>query len=431
MVFSKDNDMSKNFKIIEKCRICGCKDLEEAISLPPQFLSPTFVETNKDNPLSKIKVPMTVMVCQNQECSLVQLKESTNPELLYTNYFYRSGTNETMKKDLRKVVFKAQKNVKVSANDIVVDIGANDCTMIQWFAKSLKRIAVEPAKNIDWSGVDSTINIINDFFPSSKFLNALGGKKVKIFTSCAMFYDLDNPNNFVQSIKQNLDKDGVWCIQLSYALSMTKNLNFYDICHEHLEYYTLKTLRFLMKKNGLHLYHAEENRVNGGSAIVFISHIDKKMNDTDELLNLLDEECAMGLYEVDAYKNFYLRMNKLKMKVNKYIDDEIKKGNEVLGLGASTKGNVLLQFFGLDKYRIPAISEKQKSKAGLKTLGSDIDLISEEEAHHRNPSCMLVLPWYFKEEIVAREFEYIQNGGKLLFPMPYVHIVQKDGEINL
>lgn len=423
--------MTSDYKVINECRICGCKELEEAISIPHQFLSPTFVKSNKDNPLSRIKVPMTVVVCKNSECSLIQLKESTNPELLYTNYFYRSATNETMKKDLKTVVLKSQQHVDLKSNDIVVDIGANDCTMIQWFPDSLKRIAVEPAKNIDWSHVDASIEIVNDFFPSPKFINSLDGKKVKLFTSCAMFYDLDKPNDFVQSVKQNLDKDGLWCIQLSYALSMTKNLNFYDICHEHLEYYTLKTLRFLMKKNGLHLHHAQENRVNGGSAIVFISHIDKKKKDSSELLILLDEEKSMGLYEVDAYKIFYSRMINLKIKVNKYIDEEIANGNLVLGLGASTKGNVLLQFFGLDKQKIPAISEKQKAKAGLKTLGSDIDLISEEEAHLKNPSCMLVLPWYFKDEIVAREFEYIQNGGTLLFPMPYAHLVTKSGEVEL
>ena len=134
--------MIENFNTIEQCRICGCKDLEEAISLPPQFLSPTFVESNVNNPLSSIKVPMTVMVCNNNDCSLVQLKESTNPELLYTNYFYRSATNETMINDLKKVVFKSQEYVDLKANDVVVDIGANDCTMIQWFSESLKRIAV-------------------------------------------------------------------------------------------------------------------------------------------------------------------------------------------------------------------------------------------------------------------------------------------------
>lgn len=423
--------MKINYKNIDECRVCGCKDLKQAIALKPQFLSPTFVDTNNNNPLSDIKVPMTVLVCQNKSCSLVQLRESTNPDLLYTNYFYRSSTNEMMKDDLKKVVLKSQEQVPLKDGDVVVDIGANDCTMIQWFPQDAIRIGVEPAQNIDWSNVNPSINIVNDFFPSPNFSKALASRKVKIFTSCAMFYDLDDPNAFVRSIKDHLHEDGVWCIQLSYALSMIKNLNFYDICHEHLEYYTLKTLRFLMNKNGLHLYHAEENRVNGGSALVFISHVGNKLHDSSNLKKLLKEEELMGLYEVSAYESFYDKMSELKEKVNTYITHENSNGNLVLGLGASTKGNVLLQFFELDKTKIPAISERQKAKVGLKTLGSDIDLISEEEAHQRNPSCMLVLPWYFKEEIVEREKNYIENGGSLLFPMPYVHLVSRDGESKL
>ena len=421
----------KNFKEIEKCRICGCNELEEVLSLKPQFISATFVKSNKDNKLANIKIPMTMVICLNNDCSLVQLKETTNPELLYTDYFYRSSTNDMMKNDLKKVVEKIQKHAPLNNNDIVVDIGANDCTMLQYFPKIAKRIGVEPARNIDWSHVDNTIQIVNDFFPSPNFIASLNGKKVKNFTSCAMFYDLDDPNSFVRAIKENLHDEGVWSIQLSHALLMVKNMNFYDICHEHLEYYTLKTLRNLMELHGLHLYHAELNMVNGGSALVYITHKEKNQSDSSELISILNEEEELGLYRPDIYKDFFIKMQSLAKKVKNYLKAEIKNGNRVLGLGASTKGNVLLQFFEIDKSIIPAISERQDIKVGLKTLGSDIDLISEENARDISPSCMLVLPWYFKEEIVSREKEYIEAGGNLLFPMPYAHLVTKNGEINI
>ena len=421
----------KNFKEIEKCRICGCNELEEVLSLNPQFISATFVKSNKNNKLANIKIPMTMVICLNNDCSLVQLKETTNPELLYTDYFYRSSANDMMKNDLKKVVEKIQKHAPLNNNDIVVDIGANDCTMLQYFPKIAKRIGVEPARNIDWSNVDNTIQIVNDFFPSPNFIASLDGKKVKNFTSCAMFYDLDDPNSFVRAIKENLHDEGVWSIQLSHALLMVKNMNFYDICHEHLEYYTLKTLRNLMELHGLHLYHAELNMVNGGSALVYITHKEKNQSDSSELISILNEEEELGLYRPDIYKEFFIKMQSLAKKVKNYLKAEIKNGNRVLGLGASTKGNVLLQFFEIDKSIIPAISEKQDLKVGLKTLGSDIDLISEKNARDISPSCMLVLPWYFKEEIVSREKEYIEAGGNLLFPMPYAHLVTKDGEINI
>ena len=423
--------MTTNFKIVEKCRICGSAELTEVLQLDPQYLSPTFVETNLNNKLAEIKVPMTMVVCRDDICNLVQLKETTNPELLYTDYFYRSSTNDMMIEDLKKVVARVQEQVTLKENDIVVDIGANDCTMIQRYPKNLKRIGVEPAKNIDWSDVDDSINIVNDFFPSHQFSEALEGRKVSAFTCCAMFYDLDDPNSFVSSVKKHLHEEGVWCIQLSYALSMIKNMNFYDICHEHLEYYTLKSLRHLMDKNGLHLYHAETNRVNGGSALVFITHKERGIKESHNLHDLLEEESSLGLYEPKAYEVFFQEMKDLSIKVKSYLENEIKNGNKVLGLGASTKGNVLLQFFGIDKSMIPAISERQTMKVGLKTLGSDIDLISEEDARQMNPSCMLVLPWYFKEEIVLREKNYLESGGSLLFPMPYAHLVTKDGESKL
>jgi len=420
-----------NFTKIEKCRVCGCVEIERVLALDPQFVSATFVKSNKNNKLAKIKIPMTMLICLNKDCALVQLQETTNPELLYTDYFYRSSTNDMMKNDLKKVVEKIQAHAPLDNNDVVVDIGANDCTMIQFFPKRANRIGVEPAKNIDWSNVDETIHIVNDFFPSLDFKSALNGKKVKNFTSCAMFYDLDDPNSFVKAIKENLHSDGVWSIQLSSALLMIKNMNFYDICHEHLEYYTLKTLRYLMELNGLHLYHAELNMVNGGSALVYITHKEANKCDSVELTSILKEEKDLGLYSPDIYKSFYKKMKSLARQVKDYLENEINNGNTVLGLGASTKGNVLLQFFEIDKSIIPAISERQDAKVGLKTLGSDIDLVSEEYAREMKPDCMLVLPWYFKEEIVRREMEYIKTGGSLLFPMPYAHIVTKDGEINI
>ena len=412
------------------CRVCS-SELNNVIELEPQFLSPTFVQSNYKNNLSEIKVPLTLCICTNKECSLVQLRETTNPDLLYKDYFYRSATNSTMLKDLKKVVDKAQAFVPLSTNEIVVDIGANDCSMLSYFPKDLKRIAVEPATNIDWSDVDKTIEIINDFFPSEKFSQNLGNRKVKIFTSCAMFYDLNNPNLFVQSIKENLDDDGVWCIQLSYLISMLKNINFYDICHEHLEYYSLQSLNYLLNKHDLDIVHAETNDVNGGSVIVFIKHKKKNNHKSKELLELILLEEKMNLSSPETYKNFFVEMCSLGKKVSEYIKNEIKNNRLVIGLGASTKGNVLLQFFGIDKKMLPYISEKQNMKVGLKTLGSDIELISEEKARDLNPSCMLLLPWYFKKEILLREKDYLDKGGSILIPMPYLHVIDKNGEKKL
>ncbi len=424
-----------NYVNVKKCRVCGNKNLTAAIRFAPQFLSPTFVKTNKGNRLADIKVPLTVVVCDRAEnkdaCGLVQLKETTDHELLYKDYFYRSSTNDTMKKDLKDVVTSVLKKVKTKKGDVVVDIGSNDGTMISYFPKSLARIGVEPAKNITWDHLDPSITVVNDYFSKKALVGTLGERTIKILTSCAMFYDLDEPNSFVADAASVLAPEGVWCIQLSYALSMIENMNFYDICHEHLEYYSLVTLNHLMERNGLTIFDAELNEVNGGSARVFITHTARKLKKSANLVKLLVRERRFKLESPATYVAFDKKIRSLAVTVRDYLKKEIKAGHNVIGLGASTKGNVLLQLFGINKTMLPYISEIQTAKIGLRTLGTDIELISDEAANKLNPSTKLVLPWYFKKEIVKREKPYLATGGTLLFPMPYAHVVSKKGEIKL
>lgn len=421
------------YKNIKRCRICGSA-VTEVIWIEPQFLSPTFVK-NQDSELSKIKVPLTLVLCDRSKtpsaCGLLQLKETVNPDILYGNYFYRSSTSTTMRVDLKAVVDDALARVRPEKGDIVMDIGANDCTMISYFPSFLKRIAVEPAKNIDHRDVDKSIIIVNDYFSGVNVSSILKGQRAKIITCTAMFYDLDDPNKFVSEIKSILAPDGVWCIQLSYLLLMLKNMNFYDICHEHLEYYSLSVLDNLMQKHGMFIFDGSLNRVNGGSARVFIAHKDSNKKRTPQLEKLLADEAIYGLFDSETYRVFYAKIEDLSKHVKDYILNEIKNKKLVIGLGASTKGNVLLQLFGIGNDILPFISERNPEKVGLRTLGTNIELISEEHARRLNPGCMLVLPWYFKDEIVKRELEYLNSGGKLLFPMPYPHVVTKGDEIRL
>lgn len=420
------------FKNINECRVCFGKKLTEVIQIEEQFLSPTFVDTNENNPLSKIKVPQTLLLCDVKSggCGLLQMKETVEPDLMYTEYFYRSSTNKIMIKDLENVVKFAKSKVNLQVNDTVVDIGANDGTTIKFFPEFCNRLGVEPAKNIDWGGLNN-ITIVNDYFNKRAIKPHIEKNKlVKIFTACAMFYDLDNPNQFVSDIKDMLDLDGVFVIQLSYLPAMLKNMNFYDICNEHLEYYSLNTLNYLMKRHDLEIYDAIENNVNGGSVLVSITHGGLKQK-SNNYIKLLEEENNLLLTDPETYNNFYNKIMDLKLTVLNYIDNLSKHKRNIIGLGASTKGNMLLQLFGINKEILPYISEINPTKIGKKTLGTDIELISEEKTNKLKPFCKLVLPWYFKEEIIEREKKYIDAGGLLLFPMPYVHLIGRDGEERL
>jgi NDP-4-keto-2,6-dideoxyhexose 3-C-methyltransferase len=216
---------------------------------------------------------------------------------------------------------------------------------------------------------------------------------------------------------------------------MLTNMNFYDICHEHLSYYSLDALKKLMERNGLAVFDAATNAVNGGSLRAFITHADNKRAFTEagqrNLDALADIERKLKLDQAQTYRDYFTKIQDLAGRVNNFLEREIQAGGKVFGLGASTKGNVLLQFLGITKERMPYISERNPDKVGLRTLGTDFELISEQRARDLRPSTMVVLPWYFKKEIVAREQEYLRQGGKLLFPMPYAHVVTKDQEILL
>tara|TARA_B100001105_G_C22398760_1_gene448126 strand:+ start:1164 stop:2447 length:1284 start_codon:yes stop_codon:yes gene_type:complete len=415
---------------IVKCRVCS-SDITEVLKLEPQYLATTFVKNNDDNQMSKIKIPLTLVLCKNKNCGLIQLKETVRPDLLYKNYFYRTAINDTMRKDLQDVVNYGVNNVRLEKNDIAIDIGANDCTMLSMYPKHMTRIGVEPAKNIDWTSVDKSIKIVNDYFSKDAVMKATDSKKAKIISATAMFYDFNDPNIAAKDIKEILDEEGVCVIQVSYLLDTIRDMNFYDVVHEHLEYYSLKSINYLMEKNGLTVIDASTNFVNGGSLRVLVTHIESNKTKSKRYKEILDEEGKWSLENTNTYIQYENKIQDIIKKTKNFILNEINSGGLVIGLGASTKGNVLLQICGITKQLLPYISDRNKEKVGLRTLGTDIEIISEEKAHELNPSSMLVIPWNFKEEILKREKHYIENGGKLLFLMPYPNYITSNGETKL
>lgn len=427
-----------NISYQKKCKICGNNNLKNVLFINEQYISATFVKTNENNNLTKIKTPLTLVLCSENEkknnCGLLQLLEITKADLLYKDYFYRSATSDTMRKDLKEVVESIRQKIEIKDDEIVVDIGANDCTLLNFYPKNLKLVGFEPAENIKFIDDNKNIKIFPTYFNAKDFENNFS-KKAKAITSCAMFYDLADPKNFVKDIDKILDKEGIWCVQISYLASMLKYNNFYDICHEHLSYYSIETFEAVLDGFNLKLFFAELNEVNGGSIRLFVCRKDNdnynKKEFSDQLYKLKSEEKRYNLRKDKTFKEFQNKIDNIKEKTNLFVDNILKFHKKVFALGASTKGNILLQHFGLDKSKIPYISERNPEKVGLKCLGSDIELISEEDARSKKPEAFLVLPWNFKDEIVKREKKYLDNGGTLMFPMPYPHIVDKNGEKKL
>lgn len=423
-----------NYKRIDHCRLCDSAALIDVLSLGEQFLASSFVKSNTDNPLAVTRFPLTLALCDRSKnptgCGLLQLRETVDRDLLYREYFYRSATNPMMRDALQEIADEVLSRVQVEAGDAVIDIGCNDGTMLGFFPSTLGRFGIDPAKNIPaMPGIDPSIRIRTDYF-SRESVSALtgGAKKFKIITAIAMFYDLDDPHAFVRDVKELLHPEGVWCIQLSYLRDVIKNMNFFDICHEHLLYYSLATLRVLLERHDLEIIDASTNPVNGGSLRVFVKHKKSGRAVSGSVQKILDEESALGLDMPETFRDFGKQIFELKEMIVGYLRREKKRGRMVVGLGASTKGNVLLQYFGIGRDLLPYLCDRNPEKTGLRTLGTDIEVISEERMRELRPSCLLVLIWFFREELLKREREYLEKGGAMLFPMPHPSLVTKDGE---
>ncbi|MBN1606699.1 MAG: methyltransferase domain-containing protein [Polyangiaceae bacterium] len=421
--------MSKLYEEITACRICRSSALADVMSFGEQYLASSFVKSQEHTPLSRVKVPLSVVLCE--ACGTVQLREDVDRDALFRDYFYRSATNPMMRDALADVVREIRSTVALSPGDVVLDIGCNDATMLMMYPQELVRVGVDPASNISWAHVQGKAKIINDFFGREATLRETDGRRCRVITTIAMLYNMADLDGIVGDIASLLTDDGVWCIQLSYLPALLESMSFYDVCHEHLYYFSLATLSALVERHGLRLFHASRNEVNGGSIRVFAAKADFAPSPTAEYARLLDAEQRLGLGNPQTYHRFFSRVLELKQQVRAYLEARRAEGSTVVGLGASTKGNVLLQFFEIDKHLLPAISERNPEKVGLRTLGTDIEIVSEEQARAMKPSDMLVLIWFFKKELIARERSYLEAGGRLLFPMPTAHVVGVDGERGL
>jgi|TARA_Y100000294_G_scaffold163970_1_gene170335 SAM-dependent methyltransferase len=414
------------FYKIKKCRICKNKDLKKIIDLNNQYIQGSFIKKNFPKPYLK-KIPLQLALCT--KCSLVQLLHTTKKEILYKNYWYESGINKTMKihlKNLVNLIFKIKK--REVKNIRVLDIGCNDGTLLKCYPKNVEKYGIDPSQIIN--KIDKKkVNVIRDFFPpqKKKFKNL----KIKfdLITSIAMFYDLQDPNSFVKNIKYNLKDKEIWVFELSYLLDMLKLNSFDTICHEHLEYYSLHSLNYLMKNNRLKIFHISKNLINGGSIRCFVTHDKNDYYDDKYNLNVLkkmiNNEKKLKINSLSIYKKFFIKILKLKKKLNIIIKKIKNQNKSIYILGASTKGNTILQFLEIDNKILPYAVERNKEKIGAKTIGSNIKIISEKSAKKNPPNYQLVLPWHFKNEIIKRELNYLKKGGNLIFPLPKIKIINK------
>ncbi|MFT3675480.1 MAG: class I SAM-dependent methyltransferase [Chitinophagaceae bacterium] len=410
------------------CRVCGSSSLKKVVDLGDQYLQGSFVKPGKEMP-SKRKIPCTLVRCNPEAdenaCGLLQMEHSVPPEILYAAYWYRSGTNNTMRNHLKGIVDSVLEiNNKTGAR--VLDIGCNDGTLLGYYPKGYEKFGCDPS-DIALEIKDATV--VRDIFPSQKLNHLLANRKFDIITSIAMFYDLESPVDFVKNIKNVLSAEGVWVLEMSYMPHMLELDSYDTICHEHLEYYSLAVLEKIMAMAGMKIFRIQFNDINGGSIRCYVTHSDNSSFDNEASRKLIEEvrqkEFDLELDTDKPYVAFEQRINKLKSELYGLLMTLKKEGKRIHIYGASTKGNTILQWCGIDSNLIDYAAERNPEKYGAMTLGTNIPIVSEEESRGMNPHYYLVLPWHFKEEFLVREKETLDKGIGFIFPLPKIEIYKK------
>ena len=404
-------------KEVSRCRSCQ-GELHEVISLGVHYVSDFLLPSEEG-----IKAPLTLVKCQS--CQLVQLSHTVNPEKMFSHFWYQSSISSTMKEALKNIVDNALKTTKLNAGDKVVDIGSNDGTLLDYYPETLYKVGFEPAANVIGDSYERS-HIINDYFTLKAWRKHFYDAKAKIITSIAMFYDLDEPNAFVDDITEVLADEGTWIVQMNYLPAMLENNCYDNITHDHLEYYSLSSLSHLLKRNGLEAYSVERNDVNGGSFRVYISFGGKRPVEAS-VYRMLKEEELMKLDTDLPYKSFKDRIDSLKSELRRLILDKVSHGKVVYAYGAGTRGNTILQYSGLDHTVIKKACDANPEKYGRVTVGTHIPIISKEQTRIENPDYFLVLPYHFLDEIEQQESDYLKNGGGLIVPIPRVRLMSKGG----
>lgn len=413
----------------QTCRVCGSSALTKVIDLGEQYLQGSFVKPGKELPPSR-KIPCTLVRCDptkdENACGLLQMEHTVPPEILYSAYWYRSGTNNTMRNHLRGIAETATSMLeRPSAR--VLDIGCNDGTLLRSYPDYYEKYGVDPSDVAQEVG--DGVTVIQDLFPSGELVKRLDGRQCQIITSIAMFYDLEDPIAFTRGIKEILSPEGIWIFEMSYMPTMLQMTSYDTICHEHLEYYSLAVIEYIMKQAGMKVFNVERNNINGGSLRCYATHEDnfvyKKEEYSENLQQMRQEEFDLELDTDKPYKNFQDRINVHRDELNSMLKRLRKDGKRIHIYGASTKGNTILQWCGIDNRMIEMAAERNSDKYGARTLGTDIPIVSEAESRAQNPDYFLVLPWHFKEEIVQRESEALHRGTGLIFPLPAVEVVRQ------
>jgi hypothetical protein len=409
------------FYKIEKCRVCGNTHLNTVLDLGNQYLSGIFP---KSIDTDMYRGPLKLVKCDETTggCGHVQLEHTFDLPTMYgQEYGYRSGLNSSMIKHLQQKYEKITNFVDLQKNDLVIDIAGNDGTFLGFFPSELKLVSIDPTSKKFSKYFKDHVEYIADFFTEKTYRSYFGNQKAKLITSFSMFYDLEDPCQFAKEVNAVLDpEEGIWVLEQSYMPEMLRMNSFDTVCHEHLSYYGMRQIKYIMDQAGFKIIDFEFNDANGGSISVVVTNKDSKYEETTDMLNdLIQEEIDHKLNTIEPWNDFSFRIEECRVKFWQLINDCKDKNLKIAALGASTKGNVTLQTWGVTNNDIQVVGEVNPDKDGSFTPGTWIPIEDENKVINEY-DVFVILPWHFKNFFINNpKFK----GKKLLFPLPTPEIV--------
>lgn len=410
------------YKKVSSCRICGNTQLVPILDLGEQMLTGIFPKT-KDSKAATVG-PLSLLKCMGDSascCGLVQLAHSYDLSEMYgLNYGYRSGLNKSMVSHLHSKVDRITSMVKLNPGDLIIDIGSNDGTTLAAYPHNLSLVGVDPTGVKFKSYYLEHIQLIPDFFSAKLVKEHCQNQKAKVITSFSMFYDLEDPVGFMKHIHEVLEDDGIWVFEQSYLPTMIETNSFDTVCHEHLEFYCLKQIQFMAQEVGFQIIDVEFNDVNGGSFSITVKKASEHSKVLPKIQVILQKELDLGFDTLEPFIAFAGRIEAAKIALIDFVNKAKKECKLIAALGASTKGNVLLQYCGFNENDLAFVGEVNQEKFGCYTPGTWIPIISEAELLEKKPDYLIVLPWHFKSFFIANSKF---SGITLVFPLPLLELI--------
>jgi len=407
---------------ITECRICGNSELVTVLDLGIQALTGVFPKS-REQPITRGPLRLVKCTGDPNACGLLQLQHTYDLNELYgSNYGYQSGLNPAMVAHLERKVGAILQRITLSRDALIVDIGSNDATTLKAYPSGLHSlVGIDPTGDKFRRFYPQHIQLIPEFFSAGAIRKHFGDRKASVITSFSMFYDLEAPMQFMREIADVLDDKGIWVFEQSYMPTMLR-MNAYDtVCHEHLEYYALEQIRWMARRCGLKIIDVETNDTNGGSFSVVAAKIDSSHVESPSVSAAVAKESEEHLGTLTPYKDFAQRVSESRDTLRHFLDDARSKGRRIGALGASTKGNVLLQYCHITESDISKVGEVNPDKFGCFTPGALLPIASEAEVLAEDPDHLLMLPWHFRN-FFTHESRFA--GRSLLFPLPHLEVLR-------